>query len=129
MKLFILTHDIARARAIEAVKSAPAGFSVQIKEPKRSTAQNDALWAHLTDVSEQLQWHGQALPAEDWKLIFMQVLHSEMRIVPNLAGDGFVNLTRSSKLSVAEMSDLLELIIAYGVQHGVTFHNRKAQTA
>lgn len=129
MKLFILTHDTARARAIEAIKGAPKNYRVRITEPRRSTAQNDALWAHLTDISEQLKWHGQSLPPDDWKLIFMQALSSEMRIVPNLAGNGFVNLTRSSKLSVAEMSNLLELIIAYGVQNGVVFNDRKVDAA
>jgi hypothetical protein len=45
------------------------------------------------------------------------------RIVPNLDGSGFVNLgTRSSDLSVEEMSDLIELIHAFAAKRGIQFH-------
>jgi hypothetical protein len=49
-----------------------------------------------------------------------------MRIVPAIDGRGFVNLGRSSsKLSVGEMCDLIELIQAFGAQHGVVFHDER----
>ena len=77
----------------------------------------------LTDVATQLPWHGQKLLAEDWKFIFLDGLKRELRIVPNMDGTGFVNLGRSSSdLSKAEMSDLMELIAAFGATHGVVFH-------
>ena len=129
MQTFTLAHDQARANAIKAVTNAPAGYRVILKEPKRTTAQNDLMWDLLTDVSQQAQWYGQTLVTDDWKLIFLQGLNSEMRIVPNMAGNGFVNLTRSSKLSVREMSDLIELIYAWGAQHSVKFHDEKEQAA
>jgi len=77
----------------------------------------------LTDVAQQLPWHGQRLSADDWKLIFLSGLNQEMRLVPNINGNGFVNLGRSSSdLSKAEMGELMDLIEAFGAQHGVTFH-------
>ena len=128
MKTFTLSHATARASAIRFVTEAPDGYHVIIKEPKRSTAQNDLMWDLLTDVSHQQQWHGQWLVAEDWKLLFLNALNSEMRTVPALDNRGFVNLGRSSsKLSKAQMSDLIEVIYAFGAQHGVAFHNEKAK--
>ena len=53
----------------------------------------------------------------------LQVLLSpqELRLVPNIHGNGFVQLGRSSsKLSKAEMSELMALIEAFAAEHGVT---------
>ena len=102
---------------------APAGTRVEFKQVKRSLPQNDRLWAMLTDVATQLPWHGQKLRPDDWKLLFLDALKRELRFVPNIGGTGFVNLGRSSSdLSKAEMSDLFELIHAFGAEHGVKFN-------
>jgi len=48
-------------------------------------------------------------------------------MVPNIDGNGFVNLGRSSSdLSKAEMTDLIDLIHAFGANHGVTFQEPAA---
>jgi hypothetical protein len=65
---------------------------------------------------------GQRLRPDDWKLIFLDGLNRELRMVPNIAGNGWVNLGRSSSdLSTAEMSDMMELMAAFGAEHGVKF--------
>ncbi len=98
------------------------GDRVEFKRSRRSLPQNARMWAMLTDVSRQLPWHGVKLPPDDWKLIFLDALKREVRTVPALDGRGFVNLGRSSSdLSKEEMSDLMELIAAFGTQHGVVF--------
>jgi hypothetical protein len=80
------------------------------------------MWAMLTEVARQVQWHGQKLSADDWKLVFLAALKAELRIVPNLDGTGFVQLGRSSSdLSVSEMADLIDLIAAFGARQGVVF--------
>ncbi len=102
------------------------GTRVEFKEAKRTTDQNARFWAMLTELSQQLSWHGQKLSPDDWKLVFLDALKREMRIVPNIAGNGFVNLGRSSSdLSKAEFSDLIEIIIAFGAQHGVVFSHEE----
>jgi hypothetical protein len=113
-----------KARAISYVDRAPWGTRVTFQGPKRTLDQNSKLWACLTDVATQLKWHGQTLSPEDWKVLFLAALNTEMRIVPNLDNTGFVPLGRSSSnLSVAEMVELIELILAFGAQHGVVFHD------
>lgn len=113
----------ARAKAMEWLRRAPLGFAVEFRRPKRSLPQNARMWAMLTAVADQVEWHGMKLTPEDWKLIFMDALNREMRIVPNLDGTGFVNLgTRTSRLTVQEHSDLTTLIEAFAIQRGIDLH-------
>jgi hypothetical protein len=113
-----------RQRAAHWAAKLPEGTRIDFKAPKRSIPQNDRMWAMLTDVSAQLPWHGIRLSADDWKLIFLDALKRELRMVPNLDGTGFVNLGRSSSdLSKEEMTNLIELIHAFGANHGVMFHD------
>lgn len=118
---FILAHPEARRRAIEAVQNAPDGYAVRISEPTRSLEQNSRLWASLTDVSEQVDWYGKKLAPEDWKHVFTASL-KKLEVVPNLDGTGFVALgTSTSRMSKREISDLLEIIYAFGAERGVIF--------
>jgi len=122
--LIVLNSNRDRERAISWIKDAPGGTRVEFKHSKRSLPQNDRMWAMLTDISKQMTWHGQRLRPDDWKLVFLDALNSEVRAVPNLSGNGFVNLGRSSSdLSKSEMSDLIELMFAFGAEHGVEFQD------
>ena len=119
-----------RDRATRWIGQAQAGTRVVFQAAKRSLPQNDRMWACLTDIATQLKWHGVKLSPDDWKLIFLDALKRELRMVPNIDGTGFVNLGRSSSdLSKAEMSDLIELIHAFGAEHGVVFHDPEARAA
>lgn len=125
--LLTLWTQADRAKAARWVASAPQGTRLEFKAARRSLPQNDRLWALLTDVADQLRWHGLRLSPSDWKLIFMDALKRELRMVPNIDGTGFVNVgTSSSDLSKAEMSDLMELISAFGAKHGVKFHDHQS---
>lgn len=76
----------------------------------------------LTDIAKQVPWHGLRMRPDDWKLVFLDGLKRETRMVPNMDGDGFVSLGwSSSDLSKSEMSDLIELIAMFGAKHGVKF--------
>lgn len=122
---FTLSHDIARQRAIQAVQSAPAGHVVTIKEPTRSLDQNALLWPLLTELSEQVNWYGQKLEPDEWKDVMTAGLKKQ-KAVPGIDG-GFVMVgSRTSKMSKAEFSDLVELIYAFGAQHGVKFQGDAA---
>jgi len=113
-----------RLKAERWVRIAPAGTRVTFKKPQRSIPQNDRMWAMLTDVATQVDWHGVRLSPDDWKLIFLDALNRELRMVPNIDGNGFVNLSRSSSdLTKAEMTDLIELIHAFGANHSVQFQD------
>ncbi len=96
-------------------------FVVSVKEETRSTAQNARMWAMLADVSRQVDWHGRKLTPEDWKHVFTAGLR-KLDVVPNLDCTGFVALgMHTSRMTVREMSDLMELMTAFGAERGVKF--------
>ena len=109
-----------RDQAINWIAKAPANTRVEFKAPKRTLPQNALMWVYLTRLAARLPWHGVMLTADDWKLIFLDALKQEMRIVPNIAGTGFINLGRSSSdLSKEEMGDLIILIQQFAAERGV----------
>lgn len=121
----ILYGDTQRATATEWIRRLPPGTRVEFKKPRRSLDQNSLLWAILTEVSMQAKLHGLKLSPEDWKDVFTASL-KKARIVTNLDGDGFVQLgLRTSDMTKEEMSNLIDLIYAYGTQNGVTFSEPK----
>ena len=122
---YILAHPVARQRSIEAVKNAPDGFCVTVAEPTRSGEQNARLWASLNEVARKVEWYGRKLSAEDWKHVFSSSLR-KLEVVPNLDGTGFVALGLStSSMSKRELSDLLELIYAFGSERGIVFDDER----
>jgi hypothetical protein len=127
-RTFILAHDQARRNALRFIEEAPVGYCVTVSEPTRNLEQNAAMWAMLTDVSEQVVWHGRRLSPESWKHIFSSSLKKQ-DVVPGLDG-GFVVLGQStSSMTKREMSDLLELIQAFGAQQNVQFNQNEKETA
>ena len=78
------------------------------------------MWAMLTDVSRQVDWHGQRLTKEEWKDVFTAALKRQ-KVVPGIDG-GFVVLgTSTRRMSIAEMAELMTLMEAFGAQQGVKF--------
>lgn len=127
--LVIISTDGERQKALRWVAKAPWNTRVTFQGPKRSLPQNDRMWAALTDVSQQLAWHGLKLSPEDWKLLFMDALGGEMRLVPGINGNGFINLGRSSsRLDKEDFAGLLTIIDAFAAEHGVTLHERRASS-
>jgi glycyl-tRNA synthetase alpha subunit len=111
---FILAHETARKGAARAVLAAPDGYYVEIKPPTRSLDQNARLWASLSDLATQTDWHGIRLVSDEWKDLLSAGL-VKSKVVPNMEGTGFVILgQRTSKMSKKQFSDLLELIYAFG---------------
>lgn len=93
---------------------------MEVKPETRSLAQNARLWAMLTDISKQVDWYGRKLTPEEWKHVFTASL-TKQDVVPGLDG-GFVILGKStSSMTKGEMSELQELMQAFGAQQSVRF--------
>ena len=91
-----------------------------LTEETRSVEQNSKMWATLGEIASQVDWYGQRLTAEEWKWVLSASLKKQ-RAVPGIDG-GFVVLGQStSKMTIAEMSEMIELAIAFGAQQGVIF--------
>lgn len=116
-----------RKKAHRAIDRAPDGYRVTFAAPKRSDEQNKRMWAMLSEVSRQVEYYGEMMTPEEWKDVFTAALKKELRVVPAIDGKGIVQIgLRTSKMSKAELSDLMELITAYGAAHGVTFNDPAA---
>lgn len=119
---FVLRDSSVRTRAKAAIDAAQGLCEVVIRPYKesRTSQQNALLWSLLTEIAEQVEWHGQRLSKEDWKDMLSAALKRQM-VVPGIEG-GFVVLgARTSKMSVAEMTEMIEFCYAFGAEHGVRF--------
>jgi hypothetical protein len=121
---FVMAHDEARRRAIECVRTAPDGYVVTVAPPTRSSSQNARMWALLTEVSEQVTWHGRKLTSTEWKDVFSAALRKQ-DVVPGLDGSFVVLGQRTSQMTVREMGDLMTLIEAFGAERGVHFRDQE----
>lgn len=116
----IKTEEL-RKEAIRILSKAALGFRIEFSRNVRSLEQNDLMWAMLGEISKVALHHGKKFEPNDWKIMFMAELGHEMRIAPSLSGRNFVSLgVRSSKLTVAEMSDLIEFIRAWCAEQNIT---------
>ncbi len=114
-----LTTDANRARAAQWCYKAPHGSVLNIREATRTTEQNAKLWAMLSDLA-RAKPEGRDYPTDVWKALAMAMCGHKVRFEPALDGDGVVPIGfRSSRMTKAEMSDLIEAIAAYGAEHGV----------
>jgi hypothetical protein len=123
----LLTLNTAsdRIRAAVYLEKAPEGTRVEFKASKRTLPQNDRMWAMLTDIAQQRKHCGRKYTPDQWKVIFLNALGREADFIPSLDEKTFVPIYSSSDLSKQEMSDMIELMLAWGTQNGVTFHDRE----
>jgi len=109
---------------MEVCRKAPHGSRVELKAEKRSHAQNDRMWAMLTDIAVQKEHNGRKYTPDQWKVLFMSACGREVQFIPSLDGKTFLPWGQSSSdLSKKEMTDLIEFMFAWGAEHGVVFHD------
>lgn len=96
-------------------------MQVTVRKEKRSLSQNSKMWSMLSEVSTQVDWHGNKLSPHEWKDVFTAGLKRQ-KVVPGLDG-GFVVLGSStSEMTKEELAEMIEFIYAFGAQKGVTFN-------
>lgn len=127
-QVFQLSNPLARRNAARAIADAPDNYRVEIRPRTRSLDSNAKMWAMLADIAAQVKWpiNGvlQALSAEDWKDILSASLSQENRIAQGVRG-GFVMLgKRTSRMTVREMSELIEFMHAFGAEQNVVWSER-----
>lgn len=122
MSRHILTLTRAnRDKALLGVARAPDGWTLELRAPKRSDAQNAALWGLIGQIQKQRPVHnGMRMTPDLWKSVFLQALGVETVMVPTLDADGFFALgRRSSQLTKGEFADLLTLMLAWCSREGI----------
>ena len=99
-----------------------AGHKMVVKlEPEtRSLAQNSLMWSCLSDIAKQVDWYGHKLSADDWKHVLTASLRKQ-RAVPGIDGGFVVVGLSTSKMTISEMSEMVELSHAFGADQGVAW--------
>jgi cobyric acid synthase len=115
---FRLANKRVRENAVAAIRAAPDGAIVSIREATRTLEQNAHMWALLTELSRQIAWDGEHLTESEWKDLLTACLRKQ-KVVRGIEG-GLVFLgSRTSNMSKREMADLIELIYAFAAERGV----------
>lgn len=123
--LIVLHSTAARAQAARYIAKAPTGTRVELKAAKRTLPQNDRMWAMLTDIARQKEHCGFKYTPDQWKVLFMHACGREVQFLLSLDRATFIPWGQSSSdLSKSEMSDLIEFMMAWGTENGVTFHDQ-----
>lgn len=120
MHTVILDSRYRRDQAHKLIDAAPVGAVMTIEPAKRTIPQNDRFWAMLSDVSRAMP-QGRKHTPEVWKCLFLHAMGHSTRFEMGLNGEPFPVGFRSSKLSKAQMGELMEFIAAWGAENGVTF--------
>lgn len=102
---------------------------LEIREPKRTDEQNSAMWSLLAQITRQRPVHnGRDMTSDLWKAVFMDALGHEVDYVGSLDGKRVFPLGhRSSQLNKTQMSDLIELMLAWSAEQGLTIEHFDAE--
>lgn len=133
---FVLVHDMARQRAVEAVRAAPAGLEVVIRETRKSRDQEERYHAMIGDISRQFTHAGRKWDAEDTKRLLVDAFKADtkgdpdlrdlwlemgdLRLVPAIGRDGFVALgDQTRKFPKKLASAFIEWLFAFGAENDI----------
>lgn len=115
-----------KAHAKRLIDEAPAGCTVAIKEPSRTREQEKKFHAMVGDIVRQVEWHGNRLTKDEWKIVLTAGLHRQ-KVVPGIEG-GFVAIGRStSAMGVTEYTDLIGFAEWFGATQGVVWSEPTAK--
>lgn len=101
----------------EAIKSAPDDMIVKIEKPKRTSKKNALMWCVLKQM-EVIDWYGQTLTSEEWKVVITAKLKRQ-RAVPGI-DRGFVVLGEQTRnMSGSEINDIIDVACALAGSKGI----------
>jgi hypothetical protein len=120
-----LVSDHARKIAAELAFKAPHGSVANFRPPTRTVDQNSLLWSLLSEVS-RAKPDGRTHTPDIWKCLFMQACGHAVQFETGLDGAPFPLGFRSSRLTKAQMTDLIEFILQYCAEKGIETHEEAA---
>lgn len=135
-RFVIPTADRVRsvcAMVYEVAREAIAGGAVEITisrvKSRRTLDQNARMWATLGEIAQQVPWvvdgRETMLTSEEWKDIFTAALRKEMRVAQGIDGGIVLLGRRTSRMTVQEMADLIELMQAFCAERNVRLIDRR----
>lgn len=126
---FYLRNEMYRSNLIEKIKQLPLNpskpFEVEVSPPKRTLSQNRKMWPLLHDLSVQVVWFGKKYDEDEWKdlitALVAKMKKQEQKTAPGIGGGVVMFGSRTSKMRVSEMVDVIEAIYWFGTEQGVKF--------
>jgi hypothetical protein len=111
---------------IKALTVAGHRVDVTVKPAKRSNPQNSKLHAMLGEIAAQTEWAGAKRDSETWKRLMVaawcRATGEPVEFLPALDSKGVdIVFRRTSDMTRAEVSDLIEFVYAWGSEAGVVF--------
>jgi hypothetical protein len=94
--------------------------------PRRTKEQNDKIWPMLRDLAKQVVWGGMpagTLNEYDWKDLITAAL-KQQRVIPGLTGGVVVLGGHTSRMSVQQMSEMIEYMYAFGTEHDILWSEK-----
>ena len=119
----VLLNCIAEIRGLSPAES----FRIEIKPvaDKRSNNQNRKMWAMLNDIARQLMWPINGVQTlitpEDWKDLITAGLAKHQRIAQGIEGGVVMLGSRTSKMTKAELAELIEYIYWFGADRRIAW--------
>jgi len=97
---------------------------LEIRQEKRSDAQNRLLHACLSEISKQVEWAGATRDVDTWKRLltaaWLRARGEPIEMLPALDGQGVdIVFRKTSQLSKAECAELSEFVMAWAVERGI----------
>jgi hypothetical protein len=114
----VLSGKAQRDRAKALIDAAPGGAVVEVRAPRRTVSQNSLLWVYLSKISMAKPGGRRATP-EVWKCLFMHACGHAVQFEAGLDGSPFPIGFRSSRLTKAQMIDLITFVQAWSAENGV----------
>ncbi|KAB0556201.1 recombination protein NinB [Pantoea stewartii] len=126
---YLLRNSSIRQNCISAIQQLPANpdkpVEIVIQERKRSPDQNRRMWPLLHDLSAQVTWYGQKYTPDDWKDLITALVaktkNEQQRTAPGIGGGVVMFGSRTSKMRVSEMVEVIEAIYWFGTEQNVKF--------
>lgn len=116
-----IQNELDRRKVATWASNVQVGTTVEFRSPRRSLDQNALMWSLLAQISKAVNWYGQYLTSEDWKDVLTASLR-HARVVPGIDPGSFVPLgMRTSQMTKEEITNLIELIYAFGAEKEVKF--------
>ena len=123
----VINTPADREKVVRWARGVSDGTIVEFRKSTRSHEQNAKMHAMLGEVSDQVVWYGQKLKVEDWKNMFTASLR-KASVVPGIDPGTVVPLgIHTSTMTIDEMSNMIELIYAFGAQNNVMFKEPKPE--
>ena len=104
-------------------------LTVEVQRENRTQDQNAMYHSIIHQIAKQARHLGSTWDAESWKRLLVDAYTKEQwafssgQVIPNLAGDGIVQLgLQTRKFTKQQASEFTEWLIAWCAQNGVEIH-------